>query len=64
MGGLDSQFAGLSQWRKDVEEESRREKGNLEVLPDRANRSHIEAKGDVGQLKQELGEMRDKKTSG
>ena len=57
---LNSQFAGLDQWRKDVAEEFKREKVYRRVLSKRVSSSHLETKGDMSQLKQELGEMRDR----
>ena len=53
---LNSQFVGLNQRRKDVEEEFQREKGYRKVLSGRVNLSNIEEKGDMSQLEQELSE--------
>ena len=55
---LDLQFGGLDQWRKDVEEEFKREKGHQQILSERVSLSNMAAKGDVAQLKRELSEMR------
>ena len=58
--GLNSQFADLNKWKKDVEQEFVQERMDQRLLSERVNVSQNEAHGNLSQLRQELLEMRQK----
>ena len=57
---LNSQFVDLNKWRKDGENEIRRERDNQHLLSERVSSSQNESQGNLNHLRQELSEMRQK----